>query len=72
MNTLDYIIEKTKGLPEEALQEILDFIEFIKQKKVKKSIKDNIGYELSNLDNTETNHLEEEFKDYKEIYPHAK
>jgi hypothetical protein len=69
------ILKETKGLPPFALNEVLDFILFIKEKKLKKNIdtfKSNLESELSLLDHIEVSHLEEEFKDYKEIYPREK
>lgn len=60
------IIKNTKGLPTEALLEILDFVQFIRGRK--KSF-DNLNNELSLLNETEISHLEEEFKNYKELYP---
>ena len=61
------IIHNTKGLPVEALLEILDFVQFISVRK-KKSF-NNLNYELSLLNKTEISHLEEEFQNYKELYP---
>jgi hypothetical protein len=58
-------------LPAEALKEIIDFIDFLKFKLSDKAIKDNINYDLSELDKKEISHLEEEFRDYKELYPNA-
>jgi hypothetical protein len=70
------ILQETKGLPPHALNEILDFIQFIKEKKLKKNrddmYKSNLDLELNLLDKKELSHLEEEFKDYKEIYPREK
>lgn len=70
------ILQETKGLPPYALNEILDFIQFIKEKKIKKKgvdiFKDSLNLELSLLDKKGLTHLEEEFKDYKEIYPREK
>ena len=70
------ILKETKGLPPYALNEILDFIQFIKEKKVKKKgvdiFKNSLNQELSLLDKKEMAHLDEEFKDYKELYPHEK
>lgn len=62
------VLKYTKGLPEDALQEIIDFIQFIRQKKMK-SPTDDITAELSGLDYAQTAHLEGEFKDYKQLYP---
>jgi len=70
------ILKETKGLPPNAINEVLDFIQFIKKKKVKKKrediFKDSLSLELSLLDKRELSHLEEEFKDYKELYPREK
>jgi hypothetical protein len=65
------ILKETKGLPPHALNEILDFIQFIKEKKLKQNgddiFKSNLEIELSLLDKKELTHLEEEFKDYKDL-----
>ncbi len=67
------ILKETEGLPLYALNEILDFIRFIKEKRFEKTeeelYKDDLGEELSILDNEELSHLETEIKDYKELYP---
>jgi hypothetical protein len=67
------ILKETKGLPPYALNEVLDFIQFIKEKKLKQNgddiFKSNLEIELSLLEKKELTHLEEEFKDYKELYP---
>jgi len=59
------VLEYTKGLPEDALKEILDFIQFIRQKKSP----DNLTSDLTQLNFSETQHLEDEFKGYKQLYP---
>jgi hypothetical protein len=70
------ILKETKGMPSYVLDEVLDFIQFIKEKNLKKKRKDtlqnNIHLELSMLNQKELFHLEEEFKDYKELYPREK
>ena len=70
------ILEETKGLPFYKLNEILDFIRFVKMKSQKKTKKapfnDNLNYELNLMNKSELSHLEDEFIDYKEIYPHEK
>jgi len=58
-------LEYTKDLPEEALKEILDFIQFIRQK----NSPDNLTSDLTQLNFSQTQHLEDEFKDYKQLYP---
>ena len=57
----ELIIKNTENLSPEALHEILDFIQFIKIKKISP---DNINAELSNLNNSELKHLEKEFQDF--------
>lgn len=59
----------TKGLSKYDLQEIIDFAQFIRQKKIKKST-DNLTLELSSLNNAQLQHLDEEFIDYQNLYPH--
>jgi len=62
------LIKYSKGLPKEALEEILDFIQFIRQKRLKKG-DDNLTAELSILSKSQAEHLEKEFEDYKKLYP---
>jgi hypothetical protein len=73
MNPIEkLILKETKGLPPFALNEVLDFILFIKEKKLKKdanTFKSSLESKLSRLDHEEMVHLEEEFKDYKELFP---
>jgi hypothetical protein len=70
------IAEETQELPDEVLKEVLDFIQFLKLKKLtrkrKSLFEQSVSRELSNLDNFSLTHLEEEFADYKERYPHEK
>jgi serine/threonine protein phosphatase PrpC len=62
------LLKNTKGLPKEALEEIIDFIQFVRKKKLKDA-NDNISTELTSLSASQTEHLEQEFKDYKKLYP---
>lgn len=62
------LLKNTKGLPKEALQEIIDFVQFIRQKKLEES-PDDINAALSSLSASQTGHLEQEFQDYKDLYP---
>ena len=70
------IVEETKNLSSEALNEILDFIQFIKTKKFKKlveeSFDEDIETNLYELNTVSLLHLEDEFANYKEKYPHEK
>ena len=64
------ILEETKNLSTETLHEILNFIKFKKLKTFgKKSFEKNIKTELSDLDEMSLIHLEEEFSNYKKLYP---
>jgi len=62
------IVQNSKGLPAEILQEILDFIEFLKFKK-SGIITDSVQSGLSEFNSSEIKYLEEEFNDYKTLYP---
>jgi hypothetical protein len=71
------IQQETRGLPENALSEILDFILFLKQKLSSHTSRDrefefNINRELNELNSTGLTHLEEEFRGYRDLYPHEK
>jgi hypothetical protein len=57
----------TKGLPKDALQEVLDFVQFIRQRTLKYSGKPS--KKKPSLSFSQTIHLEEEFKNYKSHYP---
>jgi len=57
----------TKGLPKDALQEVLDFVQFIRQRTLKYSGKS--PKKKSFLNASQTLHMEEEFKNYKLLYP---
>ena len=63
------IIKSAKGLSKEALIEVLDFIQFLKYKKTKQTMTDNISEELYSLNSESLAHLQEEFADYKTQYP---
>jgi hypothetical protein len=68
------IVEETKNLSFETLSEVLDFIRFIKAKKyqhlLSEDYKKDVDAELSELNKVSLLHLEDEFANYKEEYPH--
>ncbi|MDZ7720464.1 MAG: DUF2281 domain-containing protein [Balneolaceae bacterium] len=64
------LIKNTKGLPEDAQQEIVDFAKFIRQKTLKKT-QNSVSIELSKLSKSQATHLEEEFTDYKKLFPNV-
>ncbi|MCY7348333.1 MAG: hypothetical protein LH614_19230 [Pyrinomonadaceae bacterium] len=78
METATYkkiIVSGIKGLPTETLREIADFVYFVRRRAVDpKSFEDEqfralVTEDLSNLNETESEHLEAEFADYESVYP---
>lgn len=62
------VIEKTKDLPLEMLEEILDFIQFLREKNKNKFSK-KITSTLNNLNKSQISHIDDEFANYKKLYP---
>lgn len=62
------LLQQAKGLPKDVLREVIDFIQFLREKQ-KATSPDNITAERIKLNTTQIEHLEEEFKNYKQIYP---
>lgn len=62
------LLEFTKGLPDEAMKEVINFIKFQRLKKGLSGQVDIVN-ELNDLNETEISHLEEEFEDYKNRFP---
>lgn len=62
------LLRYTKGLSKEALREVIDFVLFLRQKRLKSST-NNLTQDLSIMNEEQTEHLEKEFKDYKKLYP---
>jgi len=50
------------------LMEILDFIQFLRERKLNKS-SDNLTEELTKLSHSQVKHIEKEFINYKQLYP---
>jgi hypothetical protein len=65
-NIPDIILEEAKHLPDNLLKEVLDFILFLKTKS-NTSVTEIT--ELQSLQQNELTHLEEEFENYKLLYP---
>jgi hypothetical protein len=69
------INEGIKGLPSEALAEIVDFIFFLRKRKFQpeafeEEIKNaSIEAELNQMSRDEEVHLEKEFENYDKLYP---
>ena len=57
----------TKGLPKDALQEVLDFVQFIRQRTLKYSKKPS--QKKPSLSSSQTLHMEKEFENYKLLFP---
>ncbi len=76
MNKLEIekmILEESKELSIFALREILDFVQFIKSRRMEEGrmeLVNNVKRELSELDKASLTHLEAEFKNYRELYPY--
>jgi hypothetical protein len=64
-NIPEIILEETKHLPDDLLKEVLDFILFLKTK----SHTSTDAQVLSSLQQNELTHLEDEFENYKLLYP---
>lgn len=62
------LLRYTKGLSKEELREVIDFVQFLRQKRLKSS-SNSLSQDLSTMSSEQTLHLEEEFKDYKKLYP---
>jgi len=60
------VLDSMKGLPPQALAEVADFAEFLKQRGRKRR---SLAGTLSELSRAEEAHLEEEFRDYDKRYP---
>ncbi|MBC7474987.1 MAG: DUF2281 domain-containing protein [Candidatus Sericytochromatia bacterium] len=63
----DQLSKNIKGLPNEILQEVLDFVLFLKEKRLSELLINDIEKELRNLDKNELLHLEKEFENYEEM-----
>ena len=65
------IIQGTRKLSNDALREVLDFVQFMRSKEEKEQpFQKSVNRELRNLSDNTLSHLEEKFSDYKEKYPY--
>jgi transcriptional regulator of heat shock response len=62
------LLHYTKDLPKEALEEVIDFVRFLRQKISGKSLQ-YINDETSTLNTSQNTHLEEEFENYQKQFP---
>jgi hypothetical protein len=62
------ILEETKHLSDDLLKEVLDFILFLKNKS-RQTQTETQSQVLSTMQQNELTHLEEEFENYKSLYP---
>lgn len=73
-DTKTALLQEVESLPSDALQEALDFVEFLKIKRARGGapvLPDKpLHAELSALDMNELIHLEKEFAGYRDLYPH--
>lgn len=65
------ITEGIKGLPQQYLSEVADFVVFVRRRAMEQRPYDieSIRRELSLLDAHEQQHLEDEFKDFDQQFP---
>ena len=63
----DQLSKNIKGLHNEILQEVLDFVLFLKEKRLSELLINDIEKDLRNLDKNELLHLEKEFENYEEM-----
>ena len=65
------ITEGIKGLPQSYLNEVADFVVFVRRRAMEQQPYDleEIRRELQLLDTHERQHLEEEFKDFDQQFP---
>lgn len=61
------LISSISNLPEKAVKEVLDFAEFLQQKY---SMTSDAVFKLNEMSSQEEKHLEEEFQDYRQKFPH--
>lgn len=60
MSTTDLIQQEVKGLPEEKIQEVLDFTRFLKSQMKKEQIRTYLHQELAEIDSNQAGMLSEE------------
>lgn len=65
------IVEGIKGLPQQYLSEVADFVLFLRHRVVEQQLYDidNIRQELSMLNARQQQHLDDEFADFYQRYP---
>lgn len=59
-----HIAEQTRDLPPQLLKEVADFVAFLRTKYVQST-----DISLSGMSLSEEQHLEDEFANYKQLYP---
>lgn len=62
------LLAQTQELPEEAVQQLVDFAQFLGQKQ-SHSVESSSTSELTVLAADQVKHLEEEFENYRQRYP---
>lgn len=69
------IVSGIKGLPKRTLQEIADFVYFLRRRDIdpkgfeEEQFRALVEDDLGSLDESELRHLEEEFADYESVHP---
>lgn len=76
-NYKQLIMEGINDLPQEMLAEIADFVYFVRKRAVQPDLFEEelktalLKVDLQQLRQIELSHLEEEFKDYDQRFPHS-
>lgn len=76
-NYKQLILEGINGLPPELLVEIADFVYFVRRRSAQPDVFEQelenalLHVDLKQLRQSELNHLEEEFEDYDQRFPHT-
>ena len=65
----DIILQETKEFSDDLLKEVLDFVLFLKSKSQRLDTEITDIEALSSFQKDELAHLEDEFKNYKALYP---
>ena len=60
------LLKQVQDLPEEAVRQIIDFAQFLRQKQ---TYNNEDAADTTSMSVSQTAHLEEEFADYQQLYP---
>ncbi len=67
MNVREKLLKETEDLPDAFLKEVLEFVRLLRTGKSR--FETDVEAALSRLGEDTATHLEDEFKDYRKVYP---